>query len=204
MRRLLGSFTLAAVVVLAAAGCGGGDKSEGDDSSKAQTIEIPGQGVSFELPDDWDAIAAKDVADASTDSDVFADLADRMGIEPEQLTQQLANLDLFVGAPHAEGGVLSNVNALHFEVADLPSADTFELQFRSLGATDIETTEVSTEVGDGYRVSYSLTLKGNAMVGTALIIDHGSSILDITVTSSTSDLTETLADQVVGSLAVTD
>ena len=204
MRRLLGTFALAVAVVLPAAGCGVVDKVKGDDTTKAQTIEIPGQGVSFELPGDWDAIDADTVKDAGTDSGVFADLADRMGIEPDQLTQQLENIDVFVGAPHAEGGVLSNVNALHFDVADLPSAGTFELQFRSLGATDIETTDVSTDIGEGYRVSYSLSIKDKDMVGTALIIDNGSSILDITVTASSTDLTDAVADQIVGSLASTD
>jgi hypothetical protein len=202
MRRLLGSIALATVVLLPASACNNSDK--GGDSAGTQTIEIPGQGVSFELPDDWEAISNETAAQAGEDSGAFEELAGRMGIAPEQMTEMLKSLDVFVGAPEAENGVLSNVNALHFAVDTLPSKDLFETQYKSLGATGIEIAGVSTTVGDGYRMSYTLEVKGQTMSGVALALDHGSVILDITVTATDAETSDELADQIVASLADTD
>jgi hypothetical protein len=201
MRRLLGSLALATVVLLPVSACNNSDK--GGDSAGTQTIEIPGQGVSFELPDDWEALTSEKVSQAGEDTGAFDELAGRMGIEPAQMTEMLKSIDIFVGAPEAENGVMSNVNALHFAVADLPAKELFETQYKSLGATEIGSTDVSTAVGDGYRVSYTLEVKGQTMSGVALALDHGSVILDITVTTNSAATSNGLADQIVASLAET-
>jgi hypothetical protein len=204
MRLVLGSVALVFAVLLPASGCDLVDKLQGEDTTAAQTVEIPGQGVSFEVPGDWEAISTETVKGAGQDSGVFAEMADRMGMDEAQMNKMISGIDVFVGAPHAEHGMLHNVNAMHFAGSTLPSKGTFELQFRTLGATNIESADVSTAAGDGYRVSYNLSMKGQDIVGTALIIDHGSVILDITVTTDDADATDQLADQLVASLADAD
>jgi len=203
VRPALASSLLAAVLLLPVSGCDLVDKLD-ESGSSTQVVEIPGQGVSFEAPEDWDALDSSVVADAGASNGAWDEIADRMGIEPQQMKNLLEQTDVFIAAPHAEGGVLSNINALHFDGESLPSEATFKMQFRSLGATDIDSMPLSTDVGDGYRVEYSLNLKGQDMNGTALVLKRGTVILDITVTSSSPDTTEELADQIVNSLAETD
>lgn len=202
MRPSFASAVLAAALLLQVSGC---DLLDKDETSETQTIEIPGQGVSFEVPADWDALDTSTVAAAGDDSGYWDEMADRMGIEPEQMKDLVSQADIFIGAPNAESGVVSNINVMHFPGNVMPdSAATFELQFRGLGAKDIEGTPLSTNVGDGYRIEYVLPIKGQQLYGTALVIKHDSVALDITISASSTELADDLADQIVGSLAETD
>jgi len=202
VRPALVSSILAAVLLLPVSGC---DLLDKDEAAANQTIEVPGQGVSFEVPSDWDALDTGAVTDAGDDSGYWDEMADRMGVEPEQMKNLVSQADIFIGAPSAEGGVLSNINVMHFPGAAMPaSAGSFELQFRSLGAKDIQSTPLSTNIGDGFRIEYVLPINGKELNGTALVIKHDSIALDITISASSAEVADDLADQIVGSLAATD
>lgn len=203
MRSALASSLLAAALLLPASGCELVDKLE-ESGSSTQVVEVPGQHVSFEVPKDWDAVDADTVAEAGDDSGAWKDMADRMGVEPEQMKEMVSQADVLIAAPHAEGGLLSTINVLHFDGTALPSKAQFKMQFRSLGGKNIDTLPLSTDLGDGYRIEYTLPMRGDQLLGTALVILHGSVVLDITVTTASADKTEELADLVVNSLAETD
>ena len=203
MRTAFVSGVLAAFLLLPVSGCELVDKLE-ESGSSAQTVEVPGQGVSFEVPKDWDAINADMVSAAGFDDAFLRDVAGRMNMEPAHLKQLLGKVDLFIASPHAENGVLTNITVIGIADPKMPSAKVFRKQFRKLGARDIDITTLSTKVGDGFRVEYTRPVKDRTMRGIVLIFAHRGALLDITVTAASPDQAGELADQIVGSLAETD
>ena len=159
--------------------------------------------MSFDLPSDWKEFDRDKMQDAMKDSSVMKDMEDRMGVTSEQFQQMMAsNIVLYVTAPEAEDGFVSNVNALVID-QEMPSADEFQQQFESLGATDVQTEEASTDAGDGYTTTYTLATQGVEAHGEAISIDTPDGVVVITISTVDAGDTEALADGVVDSLART-
>jgi len=192
------------VSVLLAGACAGEDPTRPADSSASgatRSFSVDEAHLSFDLPSDWEEFDRDRMQEALSDSTTMDDLTDRMGMSDEQFQQMLAsNVVLFVTAPHAVAGFLDNVNVV---VADgrLPRLGSFELQFRHLGATDIRSAEVSTDVGDGYSTTYTLALNGIEVHGQAIAFAVEDRVVMITVSSHDAGEADSVADEIRHSLA---
>lgn len=209
-RRGPGRAAIIAVVVVLTVIVGAGtalalkillDGSSASDEMRSFTVDEAD--LSFDLPEDWEEFELDKMQDALTDLDEMDELTDRMGVSSEQFYQMMAsNIVLYVTAPHAVDGFLSNVNVIVADVS-LPSLGTLELQYRALGATDIETDEVSTRVGDGYATTYTLELNGDELHGQGTALDLGDQFVFITVSSKDAEELDRLGAELRESLATT-
>lgn len=191
-------------VLLVAGSCAqqdvGGPSAGASDAP--ETFVVDEAAVSFELPAGWDEFDSKTMQDALEDSAALDEVSDRSGMSSDQMQQLLAsNVSLYVVAPRGEDGVLGNVNVMVFDHEKLPTAGALKLQYRTLGAADIESDDVSTEVGDGFATTYQLELQGRSMYGESLALDVNGSAMLLTITSGAADRTDELARQVLESLA---
>jgi predicted nucleic acid-binding Zn ribbon protein len=199
---------IAAVVVpilIIGAGTGIALKVAADKDSPAsdqtRSFSVDEAHLSFDLPSDWEEFDRDKMQEAFSDSAEMDELTDRMGVSNEQFRQMMAsNIVLFVTAPHAEAGFLSNVNVI---VSDgkLPTVGTVELQYRALGAIDIDSEEWRTDMGDGHSTTYTLGMNGNEVHGAAILLRPHDKTVVITVSSHDASETDRLADEIRNSLA---
>ncbi len=190
-------------IVLLAGSCAQQDVGgpSGGASDAPETFVVDEAAVSFELPAGWDEFDAETMQDALADNDAMAEFSDRAGMTGDQLQQLIAsNISLFIVAPQGDDGLLGNVNVLVFEDEALPTSGALQLQYRTVGAAEIESDDVSTAVGDGYATTYRLELQGRSMYGESLALDVDGSAFVMTITTGTADATDELARQVLASL----
>ena len=178
-----------------------GSSSKASDAPSTSTHTVKEIDVSFELPSDWDDLDQDMLIDASANGPLMDELTDRMGLTIEQLQQMASsNLVLFAAAPHAEDGLLSNLNVMVFDEA-LPKAGALELQYRGIGATDMTSEDVSTDAGDGSRLTYTLEIKDVTMYAEVIALDVDGKAVLITMSGHDAGELADLADDVADSLA---
>ena len=198
--RLRRSAAVSVLVLFSLAGCSG-DGGSGSDSDH-QAFEVPRVDVEFELPEDWEEFDQEKAAEVASDPN--NPFIERLGMEPAQFEAMLqSQMELFVTAPHARDGFLDNVNVIVFD-EEMPSAAQLEMQFRSVGATDIESDDLETEVGDGHSVDYTISNDDLTVHGNALVVEVGDSVLLITTSASDGDDTDEVSDHIAESLTSTD
>lgn len=188
---------LAAVLTLLSSGCSGSSDTPGDDPV---VVSLPGD-LTFELPTDWKDLDSELLA-GGMDEGVKEDMAGRLGMDTAQFDAMIAQTDAFVTAPHAEDGFLSNVNVLHFPGQEVPTDAQVQMQYRSLGASDVSLEHVTTALGEAIETEYLLEVKGVQMDGSALVFEHEGNLYVITASTSDNADTESLMDQITESLAV--
>ena len=197
--------TIAAAACLAAmtltGACASDSSSKASDEPSTSSYTVEEAGISFDLPADWDNLDQDTLQEAMSDNEVMDEMTDRMGMTSEQLQQMMSsNLVLYAAAPHAADGFLDNANVMVFDEA-LPNAGTFELQYRSLGASEITSEDATTEVGDGYRTTYVLTMGETTVHGEVIALEVDGKSVVITISGHDAGDTADLADDVADSLA---
>lgn len=201
LKRTIAAAACLAAVTLTGACSSGDDSSKASDAPSTSSFTIEEAGVSFDLPSDWDDLDQEKLQEALTDNEVMDEMTDRMGMTAEQLQQMMSsNLVLYAAAPHAVDGFLDNLNVMVFDEA-LPNAGTFELQYRSLGATDITSEDVTTDAGDGSRTTYLLEMGEVTVHGEVIAVDVDGKAVVITLSGHDSGEIADLADDVADSLA---
>lgn len=181
--------------------------AKGSPSAVASTerVELP-TGLSFAVPEDWDAISTDTVGDALSEGkpgEIVTELASRLGMTAAQFDEQLENFDVFLAAPHAEDGFLGNINALHV-AGEMPSDGSLRLQHRALGAKDITVDSVDTAVGEASVVTYTLPVGAIEVAGQSIVLEHDGDTVVITISTGGADRSEKLADGVIDTLALSD
>ena len=101
----------------------------------AQRVES--SGISFEVPEGWQSLKASELFDGTTDTPALQELADRLGVTPDQLAQAMSTIDLFlIGDGGAHGGVVDNINVLSTGVP--LNESQLKLQLAAVGVTSPE------------------------------------------------------------------
>ncbi len=188
LRHLLVPLFLAAFLSLT--GCGSDEPSTGGSGNESESTEaentVSALGISFEAPEGWESLDPDeaDIPDAEAD-----DLAQGLGLTPEQFEQTIRNVDLFlVDGDGPENGFLSNINVLG-QTGALPGDGELESQFTAIGAEDLEVTHEDTPVGDAAVVEYSLSVGDRTIEGVSYLVTRDDEV--VTVTVSTPDRAET-------------
>lgn len=205
---------VALVAVLALSACDGGPatsvKAHDTTSSsphagakaEGKRIELR-SGLSFAAPARWDEISLDTVGEALASGpggDVINVIADRMGVSRKQFRAQIKSLDTFLAAPHATHGFLANMTGL--TVRDtLPAKGSVELQFRSLGATDIAVQQTHIAGDDALSVRYFISVKTAKVYGHSIFVETDGETSIITVSTGNAADTERLAAGVVDTIA---
>ena len=201
LKRTIAAGACLAAMALMGTCSSGGSSSKASDAPSTSTHTVEEIDVSFELPSDWDDLDQDMLIDASANGPLMDELTDRMGLTTEQLQQMASsNLVLFAAAPHAEDGLLSNLNVMVFDEA-LPKAGALELQYRGIGATDMTSEDVSTDAGDGSRLTYTLEIKDVTMYAEVIALDVDGKAVLITMSGHDAGELADLADDVADSLA---
>ena len=172
-----------------------------DATTKKNTASVPEAGVAFEVPKGWTEFDRDKMQKMLDDNAALDELNDRAGVGKDQFQQMLAsNIMLFVTAPQAKNGFLSNINVGLFDTK-LPKLGDIEQQYRSIGATDISTDPVTTPVGKGYDTTYSLAMAGLEVHGRALSLQVDGKVVAITVSSGKAKEADQVASAILDSLA---
>lgn len=186
-------------VFLALTGCADeespGSGSEGN-SDNTDANEVSAAGVSFEAPEGWESL---DPNDADIPEDEAANLAEGLGLTPEQFEQTISRVDLFlVDGDGPQKGFLSNINVLAQQGA-LPDDGALESQFAAIGAEVLEVSHTDTGAGDATVVEYTLSVGDRTIEGVSHLVDLGDEI--VTVTVSAPDRAE--ADEIAATIGET-
>ena len=210
-RRFLALLPLLLLPLSACGGDEGGDDREelGVDveSTPAAGESVGTDLVSFELPEDWAVLDQDQVGDKVGDEDnpVVEDLADRMGLDPAALAQQMQSVELFAAAPGgAVDGFVTNVNVVEqaSPPGGVPEGDALRPQLETFAdeVGDIE----PLEAGDleGVRATYVLETGGQRVNGVQLYVEVDDQVSIITVSARDADDAEDVADTIEDSLAL--
>ena len=189
MRLRRAAVPLVAGLLLALAGCGSdnasnGSGADGDGGSAASADKASAAGIAFEAPEGWESLD-----DADIPAKQQAELAKGLGLTPEQFQQTIQGLDLFLvdgGGP--QDGFLSNINVLAQQGA-LPDDGALETQLTTIGAEVLDVSHTETGAGDAAVVAYSLSVADRTIESVSYLIDLGDEF--VTVTVSTPDRAQT-------------
>lgn len=209
-------LALLPLLLLPLSACGGDDGGSGDDRQElgVDVESTPEAGesvgtdlVSFELPEDWAVLDQDQVGEKVGDEDnpVVEDLADRMGLDPAALAQQMQAVELFAAAPGgAVDGFVTNVNVVEqaSPPGGVPEGDGLRPQLETFAdeVGDIE----PLEAGDleGVRATYVLETGGQRVNGVQLYVEVDDQVSIITVSARDADDAEDVADTIEDSLAL--
>ncbi|WP_228942209.1 hypothetical protein [Nocardioides sp. Leaf374] len=178
------------------------ETSEPDTDTETDTQEVATDQVAFDVPGSWVTVDAAEAfsGDDATEDPVVQDLAERLGVTPEQAVQTFAQMDLIVTSDgERDAGVLTNLNVVHVPGA-LPTESAARAELKQIGATITSIEAVETGAGDALRVAYTLEAGGGQVRSQALAVDVDGQLVTITVTAGTETTSDELTDLVVDSL----
>jgi hypothetical protein len=174
----------------------------GEATGDTQLVKVEKYGIAFELPKGWITLDAKKVLeDGGGTNPVLDELADRMGMTPEQLTKTFSSSvqTISVSDEGAKHGFLENVNTVGQD--QVLNDETIKLQLATIGAKAATFEHVSTPAGDVTRVPYDLPTKiGLTIRGVAIVVYGDHATVVVTVSSSSAASAAKIADQVQASL----
>lgn len=187
---------------------GGGDREELgiDVESTPEAGEAVGTDlVSFELPEDWAVLDQEQVGDQVGDEDnpVVGDLAERMGMDPAALAQQMQAVELFAAAPgDAVDGFVTNVNVVEqaSPPGGVPEGDGMRPQLETFADEVGEIDPLDAGDLEGVRATYVLETGGQRVNGVQLYVEVDDEVSIITVSASDADDAAEVADTIEDSL----
>jgi hypothetical protein len=188
---------------LALAGCSsddtGGSEGSGEGDSGSGN-EVSALGVSFEVPEGWEEL---DPEDADIPDEEAGELAEGLGLTPEQFDQTVRSVDLFVvDGDGPQDGFLSNVNVLG-QTGELPPDAQLEQQFLQLGAEGVGVSQEDAAIGEVVAVEYSLAIQDNSVEGVSYLLPRDGEVVTITVSTPDRTQTQEIGDAILESLAET-
>ena len=183
---------------LALTGCSSDEPSPGGVGRRLRgrgREHRPALGISFEAPEGWESLDPDeaDIPEAEAD-----DLAEGLGLTPDQFEQTIRNVDLFlVDGDGPEDGFLANINVLG-QTGALPGDGELESQFAAIGAEVLEVTHEDTPVGDAAVVEYSLSVGDRTIEGVSYLLTRDDEVVTVTVSTpdrgETDDISATILD----------
>jgi hypothetical protein len=193
---------VAAVICLAPAGCSSDDGSTagGGNTEQADTRRMSAAGISFEVPEGWEELDAAEVAEGAGENSTVGEIAESMGVTPDQFEQMMASIDLFLFSDEgAQHGFLDNVNVLQMP-GRMPNDEQLKLQFLQFGADVRDVSHEETDLGDAAVVVYEAEFSGRAVQGEGIYVDVGEGPVSVTVSAFDRDTTEDVADRILDTL----
>lgn len=176
-------------------GAEGGDEGAG---SAASGNEFTAAGIVFDAPAGWEEL---DPDDAEVSGDGAGDIAEGLGMTPEQLQEAVSQVDLFVvDGTGPKENFLDNINVLE-QQGQLPADDDIEQEFTGLGASVLDVTREETDAGEVTAVSYELDASGTTVHGASYLLARDEQVVTITVSTSDRARTAEIGEQVLGTLA---
>jgi hypothetical protein len=174
------------------------------DKPDGPTRRVESNGFTFEVPRGWLELDAGEITDGAADRPEIKELADRLGISPEQLVSTMAQVDLFLFSDEGgRAGTVDNLNVIGGPVAQLNESQ-LQLGLLTAGAEHLETLHVSSAVGDVLRVSYDLTLGARTVHAVAVALQHDDSGAVVTITAHDTATAQELATLVVDTVKSAD
>jgi hypothetical protein len=158
--------------------------------------------MAFVVPRGWVSLDAGDALEGQESNPAFADMAKRMGMEPEQLLRAMGSVDLLiVDGGGVRNGFLDNINAIGGH-GNAPNDTQIKLQILQLGA-QFGGIDHRTQAGGTSVANYSMVVAEHRIFGRALVAPTEDGFVWITVTSRDRARLEQLAELVLDSLAPT-
>ena len=195
----LAALTLALGSGLGLAGCSSDDDKPGGTGTLEGNVATAA-GVSFEIPEGWEAVDPSDLAAGAEGTSELADVADRLGLEPEALQQQMAGVDLIVFSDDVDNPAFrDNVNVTS-PGGSVPSEDELAAQFESFNATIGEVTSSDTGVGEAITLTYTFPIQSLTVQGTAIVVEIDGEAVVITVSAAQASKAEEVSDDILDSL----
>jgi hypothetical protein len=200
------ALVAAVLGLLSLTGCSSGDDSSeagGGSSTGSDTKRVSAVGVSFEVPAGWQELEAKEVAEGAGENSKIGELADQMGLTPEQFEQTMASVDLMVVSDEgARAGFLDNVTVLQ-AAGHVPNDEQLKLQFLQIGADVHDISHERTELGDTTLLVYELEAADLHVQGEAVFVETDEGAVSLTVSATERDTADEIAGGIVDSLAKT-
>jgi hypothetical protein len=193
---------VAALVCLTVAGCSEDGSAGGDRTSgESDTRRVSAVGISFEVPEGWEELDAAEVAEGAGESSTAREIADSLGVTPDQFEQIMADIDLFLFSDEgAQQGFLDNVNVLEVP-GRMPNDEQLKLQLLQFGADVRDVSHEETDLGDAAVVVYEAEFSGQAVQGEGIYVELGDGVVAVTITASEQDTVDEISEGILGSMA---
>jgi len=160
-------------------------------TATANKIEVP-------MPDSLQVIDPSQLTVSPDAEQVFADMAQKLGITADALKQQMEGLDLF-----AMDDSNNNINIMQPLPATGATLAQVQPSLENLGATGITAREATCSTGPVLVVAYTLTTNGVTMNQTQLYAQTDTlttTVITITGVTWTADQLSQMADVMIASL----
>ncbi|MFW0111106.1 hypothetical protein [Rothia sp. CCM 9416] len=169
-------------------------------------VTAPNNKISFAVPEGWMEMDSEAIANTDAIQEYLDQAAQGTNFTPEELKSQMAQLDLMATSvtPNEDGFAENvNVNAEPVLVTSLPDQAEMESLAKGINATPGEYKKISTPLGEGTQLSYTLDVTGVSVHGVFVVVPSGTGtgFSVLTVSSSNADSAAKLAEQMAGSLS---
>ena len=159
-------------------------------------------GLSFEVPDGWQAIEPSSAANAgaSVMPDSFRALAQQSGLTADEFLKRISRaMDVMVmGRPRR--GFADNVSVIPTPTSQLPSPDEMRSQLETAGASVERVDRTTTPVGRAIVAKSRIPLATTLVASRSIAVELDGRITYITVSASDPDTADSIADGILRSL----
>lgn len=169
------------------------DKPKKPKPKPANVVTAAVVGLQFVAPKGWTTLTEADLANVSNED--LAAYAKVAGVSTDELQSSFSQGGLYLFG--SSGSI--NINAVGTGQV-LPDEAEFRTQLGSRGFNISSVEDVSTPVGPGRVVYYSLSIPGKTAYGAALFLSVDGRIADLTVTTPDADRTRRLMLKVAPTL----
>lgn len=201
------ALTAALALSFVLAGCGvAGETTSGSGAAKTSAADaaapalpkgyvwqtIDEVSLKFAVPAGWSAINPKKLI-ASGDTSVFDEMAEKMGVTPQQMQQAVGTADLVLLAAPKEG-YADNVTGLVVPLAGLPTEAQLKSQMGQASDEEVTVTTAESPAGPTITASYVLTVGTKAVQGRSLFVEGEDGVLNLAVSALDADLSTEVTD----------
>jgi hypothetical protein len=155
--------------------------------------------VTFAAPDTWTALDPAKLGALSVDSPEMKALAKKLGMTSKQVTQFMANVDLYLAGPLVEG-YAPNIQAVVLPLDELPSDAALAQEIGRVATSPPKVEHMSTGIGDGVNVSFSMNVGALTLYGRSLFYETADGVLNLTVGAPDEATAQRLATMLTDSI----
>jgi hypothetical protein len=192
------AVSIAVLVSLSLTGCSLASNTSAD------TKRVSAAGISFRVPAGWEEVDPEDVTEGVEQENRMADLIEQSGLTPDQFRRMMSNIDLLLMSDERpQPGFVDNVGVLPIP-GRMPSDRLLRRELTRGGGLDVlDVFHEQTQLGDATVVVYQQELADHRIHNEAVVAETADGLVSVTISASTRETADEIADGILNTLAET-